>query len=168
MAINTITGNTLLQCGTFPPCHVATTGSNINLTTGGLLVVDGVVLIAGDRVLVKDQSDQTTNGIYAAQTGSWTRTTDATTNSQFFAGMMVTAAFGTVDAGTIFMCTSTDDPVVVGTSLITFLSASILRLPPGAEIEQLLIFTQSGAGAVARLLDAKVKDGAVSVKDFGA
>ena len=118
MAINTQNGNTLLESGMFPPCRAATTGTNIALS--GLQTIDGVALAAGDRVLVKDQTDPTTNGLYAASTGSWLRTTDAEGNSQFFDGMAVNVAQGLVNAGQAFLCTCTDDPVVVGSSLLTF------------------------------------------------
>jgi phage-related tail fiber protein len=120
MAINTILGNTVISSGSFPPARAATTGANITLS--GLQTVDGITLVAGDRVLVKDQTDATTNGIYAATTGPWTRTTDAQSNTQFFSGMAVTVALGAVNGGQTFLCTTTDDPVVVGTSLITFAS----------------------------------------------
>src|SRR6266481_3720860 len=122
MAIISITGNTLLTSGSFPPVRAASTGSPLTPTTGGLLVVDGVQLVAGDRVLVKDEANPVNNGIYAASTGPWVRTTDATGNAQFFSGMAVTVALGAVNAGQTFICTCPDDPVVVGTSLITFAS----------------------------------------------
>src|SRR5215471_2913619 len=76
------------------PVRVATTGSNINLTTGGLLTIDGVVLAAGDRVLVKDQTDATANGLYNAATGPWTRTIDAANNSQWAKGVQVAVTDG--------------------------------------------------------------------------
>ncbi len=120
MPINSIAGNTLLISGSFPPVRVATTGGNLNLAAGGLLLIDGVQLVAGDRVLVKDQADATQNGIYAANSGPWVRTTDASANTQFFSGMAVTVALGAVNAGQTFICTCIDDPVVVGASLITF------------------------------------------------
>src|SRR5258707_166596 len=66
MAINTITGNTMLISGSFPPVRAATTGANINLQTIALRVIDGVQLVARDRVLVKDQTDGNTHGIYSA------------------------------------------------------------------------------------------------------
>jgi hypothetical protein len=128
MAINTIGGNTLLQSGFFPPARVASTGSPLTPTTGGLLVVDGIQLVAGDRVLCKDETSAVNNGIYAANTGPWVRTSDATTNQQFFSGMGVVVALGTINARAVFLCTCTDDPVVVGTSLITFATA----VPVGA------------------------------------
>ena len=52
------------------------TDSNIDLTTGGLLTVDGIALAAGDRVLVMNQTNPAENGIYIAGTGAWTRAED--------------------------------------------------------------------------------------------
>lgn len=118
MAVNSPSGNTQLTSGFFPPCKAGTTGSNIALL--GLQVIDGVVLIAGDRVLVKDQADPTTNGLYTASTGNWIRTSDAATSSQFFDGMAVNVAQGAVNAGQTYLCSCTDDPVVIGSSLLTF------------------------------------------------
>jgi hypothetical protein len=126
MALNSITGNTLLISGSFPPVRAASTGAPLNPATGGLLVVDGVQLTAGDRVLAKDEASAINNGIYAASTGPWVRTSDATGNTQFFSGMAVTVALGAVNAGQTFICTCPDDPVVVGTSLITFASQQVV------------------------------------------
>jgi hypothetical protein len=116
MAINSVNGNTLLETGLFPPCRAATTGA---ITLSGLQTIDNVALIAGDRVLVWQQADATTNGIYAASSGTWVRTTDAASNTQFFDGMAVIVAQGS-QAGNLFLCTTTDDPVIVGTSDLTF------------------------------------------------
>lgn len=56
---------------------VATT-ANINLSTGGTITVDGVsVATNGTRVLVKNQTTASQNGIYTKQTGAWTRAADA-------------------------------------------------------------------------------------------
>ena len=120
MSINSINGNTLLQSGSFPPVRAASTGAPLNPAIGGLLVVDGVQLVAGDRVLCKDETNALNNGIYAASTGPWVRTSDAAGNQQFFSGMLVPVGLGTINKGAVYMCTTTDDPVVVGTSLITF------------------------------------------------
>src|SRR5260370_1418278 len=126
MALNSITGNTMLISGSFPPVRAASTGAPLNPAAGGLLVVDGVQLVAGDRVLAKDEASAVNNGIYAASTGPWTRTTDATGNTQFFSGMAVTVALGAVNAGQTVICTCQDDPVVIGTSLITFASQQVV------------------------------------------
>lgn len=124
MSINSINGNTLLTSGSFPPVRVASAGSPLNPAIGGLLVVDGVQLVAGDRVLCKDETSAVNNGLYAASTGPWVRASDAAANTQFFSGMAVTVALGALNAGLTYICTCTDDPVVVGASLITFAAQS--------------------------------------------
>lgn len=96
---------------------VATIGANIALA--GLQIIDGIATIPGDRVLVKDQVDQTTNGIYSASTGNWTRTTDADANSDFAPGVQVNVLNGTMNAGKTYKLT-TPSPVVLGTSLIVW------------------------------------------------
>ena len=106
------------------PVRVATTGANINLAVGGLLTIDGVALAAGNRVLVKDQTDATTNGIYNAQTGPWTRAIDAANNSQFANGLQVMVVQGTVNNGLGFQLT-TADPITLGTSALTFVGSVI-------------------------------------------
>ena len=55
---------------------VAASTANIDLATGGLLTIDGVALTAGNRVLVKNQTTSSENGIYIVAAGAWTRATD--------------------------------------------------------------------------------------------
>jgi hypothetical protein len=55
---------------------IAASDADIDLTTGGLLTIDGVTLVAGDRVLVKDQTNDDENGIYIAAAGAWIRSPD--------------------------------------------------------------------------------------------
>jgi hypothetical protein len=62
--------------------RVATTG-NVDLTTGGLLTVDGVTVADGDRVLVLNQTAPAQNGIYIAHSGAWTRATDMDAAAEF-------------------------------------------------------------------------------------
>jgi hypothetical protein len=49
------------------------------ITLSGTQTVDGVALVAGDRVLVKDQPLPKDNGIYTVATGTWVRAVDANT-----------------------------------------------------------------------------------------
>lgn len=53
--------------------------STADLTLSGEQTVDGIALVAGHRILVKNQATQAENGIYLVATGAWTRTTDADT-----------------------------------------------------------------------------------------
>jgi len=54
----------------YEPCVVATTA---NITLSGLQTIDGVSLVDSDRVLVKDQTTTTQNGIYYAKADAWYR-----------------------------------------------------------------------------------------------
>jgi hypothetical protein len=75
--------------------RAATTGSNITLS--GAQTIDGIALNAGDRVLVKDQTSQTTNGIYVVAAGAWSRASDADLAAELI-GMFTFVEQGTVNA----------------------------------------------------------------------
>lgn len=95
---------------------VAATDSDITLS--GLQTVDGVVLAAGDRVLVKAQTIGSANGVYVVAAGGWTRAEDMNDPAEFpGSGMWVDQ--GTVYGDTGWVC-NTHSPVVVGTTALTF------------------------------------------------
>jgi hypothetical protein len=54
-------------------CVAATTGP---ITLSGAQTIDGVSVVAGDRVLVKNQSTASANGIYVAAASTWSRAAD--------------------------------------------------------------------------------------------
>jgi len=56
---------------------VATTA---NIVLSGLQIIDGYQTIAGDRILVKNQTNQTENGIYIAASGVYSRSPDQDNN----------------------------------------------------------------------------------------
>lgn len=85
----------------------------------GLLTIDGITLVAGDRVLVKDQSTASANGIYVAASGAWSRATDADENAEVTAGLSVMVTEGTTQADSQWRLT-TNDAIVVGTTALTF------------------------------------------------
>jgi hypothetical protein len=73
----------------------ATTGP-VDLATGGLLLqIDGVQLVAGNRVLVKDQESPAENGIYVVAAGSWARAEDYDSADEVQAGDFVFVSAGT-------------------------------------------------------------------------
>ena len=102
---------------TYVPARVATTTS-INLAAGGLLVVDGVTLAAGDRVLVMNQANARQNGLYVAGPGAWVRAADANTTAELVAGSYVFVTEGTANGQKGFVLT--DDAVQVGNTPLTF------------------------------------------------
>ena len=72
-----------------------------NITLSAAQTVDGIALVAGDRVLVKDQTSSPTNGIYIVQAGAWTRAADADSSSKL-AGAAVNVDSGTANGGLRF------------------------------------------------------------------
>lgn len=96
--------------------RAATTG---NITLSGLQTIDGVALAVNDRVLVKDQTNQTQNGIYTAQSGVWVRTIDANSGTNITSGMYCFVEEGTLNQDTGWVLT-TSGPVVIGTTNLTF------------------------------------------------
>ena len=96
--------------------RVATTA---NITLSGEQTIDGVAVVAGDRVLVKDQTAGAENGIYVAATGAWARATDADTAGDLTSGVLVPVETGTGNADTIWMLT-TDGAITIGTTALTW------------------------------------------------
>lgn len=108
--------------------RVATTAA---IALAGLQTIDGVVLVAGDRVLVKDQAAGAENGIYVAAAGAWARATDADSGTKLNAGALVPVEAGTVNADTIWML-KTDGAIIVGATPIAFQWAGGLNAPTQA------------------------------------
>jgi hypothetical protein len=87
-------------------------------------VIDGVTLVAGDRVLLKDQSTASENGIYVAvASGAASRATDADTSAKVTTGMFTFVAEGTVNGDNGFVLT-TNDTITLGTTGLTFVQFS--------------------------------------------
>jgi len=99
--------------------------SNVTLSGGAPSTVDGVTLVVGDRVLVKEQSAAAQNGIYVVQTlgtgsnGTWVRATDADTSTEVSPGMFTIVESGAThgDSGWFL---STDGPITLGTTALVF------------------------------------------------
>jgi len=100
--------------------EVATT-ANVNLTNGLEAgdTIDGVTLVAGDRVLVKDQSTATENGLYlAVSSGAASRDPEHDSIAELSGGMVVVNQ-GSTNDNKIFLCT-TDSDGSLGTTNITY------------------------------------------------
>jgi hypothetical protein len=74
-------------------CIAATTA---NITLSGAQTIDGISIVAGDRVLVKDQSAPAENGIYVAANAAWSRSEDADTWDE------LRSAFTFIEQGTLY------------------------------------------------------------------
>lgn len=95
--------------------RAATTG---NITLSGTQTIDGVALSVGNRVLVKNQTTNTQNGVYDVASGAWARSADSDT------GVELVNAFYFVQEGLTQQATgfvqSTPGPLTLGTSAIVF------------------------------------------------
>ena len=101
--------------------RVSTT-ANIDLSTAleASDVIDGVTLVAGNRVLVKHQSSGADNGIYVVQSsGAAVRADDANVSSEVTAGFFTFVEEGTLYGNTGWVLT-TDNPITLGSTALTF------------------------------------------------
>jgi hypothetical protein len=102
--------------GDFDTIREVILATDSDITLSGLQTIQGTSLIAGRRVLVNGQTDQTENGPYDVSSGSWTRCTDANTDDELENGIVYVRS-GTY-AGLTFKQTTT--PVTLGVSNIVF------------------------------------------------
>jgi len=100
-------------------------GSTADLTLSGEQTIDGISLVTDDRVLVKDQSTATENGIYAVNTSTWSREPDFDGNFDVVEGTIVPVSRGTANATTYWRITNTGD-ITIGTTSLTFAVTSVL------------------------------------------
>lgn len=95
--------------------RVATTA---DITLSGTQTIDGVAVVAGDRVLVKNESTPADNGIYVVAAGAWSRATDADSSTNVTPGMFVFVEEGSqADSGWVL---STDSPITLGSTALSF------------------------------------------------
>ena len=82
--------------------------------------VDGITLATNDRILIKDQSTGSENGIYTVNaSGAPTRATDFDANSEVTGGAFFFAEEGTTNADNGFVLTN-DGAITLGTTALTF------------------------------------------------
>lgn len=98
------------------PCRAATTA---NVTLSGEQTIDGVAVVTDDRVLVKDQTTASENGIYVADTGPWRRAKDFSRTSDVITGTHVYVTSGSVAGGGSFIVATTG-AITIGTTSISF------------------------------------------------
>ena len=90
-------------------------GTTANITLSGLQTIDGYTTLAGDRVLVKNQSSSQFNGIYIASASAWTRSVDMDVWSEVPGAYTVLLNGGQVDTG--WVCTATQSGTINVTAM---------------------------------------------------
>ena len=92
-----------------------------NITLTGVKTIDGISLSSDQRVLVKNQTTASENGIYLCKSGSWERASDFDENSEVTPGVFTFIEEGTNNADSGFVLT-TDGSITIGTTNLEFLS----------------------------------------------
>jgi len=92
-------------------------GTTANITLSGTQTIDGIVLVAADRVLVKNQTASADNGLYLCAVGAWTRTTDMDTWAEV-PSSYVFVETGSTLADTGWVCTSNAGGTIGTTAIV--------------------------------------------------
>lgn len=96
------------------PVVAATTA---NITLSGEQTIDGIAVVTDDRVLVKDQTISSENGIYRVSTSVWQRDYDWDGSFDVKRGTQVYVSRGTASQG--FWAVTTADPITIGSTGVT-------------------------------------------------
>ncbi|WP_246881721.1 MULTISPECIES: phage tail protein [unclassified Pseudomonas] len=90
-----------------------------NIVLNGAQQIDGVAVIAGDRVLLANQTLAKDNGLWIVANGDWVRATDANTSAKVTPGLTVMVEEGTANGDSLWHLT-TNAPITLGTTALTF------------------------------------------------
>ena len=91
-----------------------------NITLSNTQTVDGVSLQVGDRVLVKDQSTASQNGIYVVASSAWARSSDMDEPAEMTSGVFFFVEEGTANADAGFVITTDGGAITVGVDAVNF------------------------------------------------
>ncbi|NTZ94855.1 phage tail protein [Pseudomonas koreensis] len=93
--------------------------ASTNIVLNGAQQIDGVAVIAGDRVLLANQTLAKDNGLWIVANGDWVRAADANTSAKVTPGLTVMVEEGTTNGDSLWHLT-TNAPITLGTTALTF------------------------------------------------
>ncbi|ABA72886.1 phage tail protein [Pseudomonas fluorescens] len=93
--------------------------ANANVVLNGAQQIDGVAVIAGDRVLLPNQTLAKDNGLWIVANGDWIRANDANVSAKVTPGLTVMVEEGTLNGDSLWHLT-TNAPITLGTTALTF------------------------------------------------
>lgn len=107
------------------PKQAARVATTVNITLSGTQTIDGVAVVAGNRILVKDQTTQANNGIYVVAAGAWSRSLDFDNLAPVdeINGAWAGVQEGTTNAGKAFIQYNTVATIGVDPILFTFFNS---------------------------------------------
>ena len=136
------------------PARAKSIASDGNITLSGVSgqSLDGISLVADDRVLLTEQTDASENGIWVVKSGSWERPSDFPTDGDAV-NASVLVSEGDDNADTQWTCTNNADADTIDTHNLSFVQIS------GAGI------ITAGAGLVkdGNTLDVQVDDSTIEI-----
>lgn len=148
----------------------ARAATTANITLSGTQTIDGVSVVADDRVLVKNQSTTADNGIYAVAAGAWSRTSDADTWDELVSAAIFVEE-GTTNQDVAFVCT-VDAGGTLGSTAVTWtqFTGTGSTYTAGAGLDESPAGTfnvNAGAGLIINVddVDVQVGEGIAIVSD---
>jgi hypothetical protein len=124
-----------LGAGRKAPCRVATTGP---ITLVGEQTIDGVAVVADERVLVKDQANTSQNAAYICKTGDWELASDFNQRGDVVKGSFVFVTDGTTNGQTEWYVSTSGRPwpgreAIAFSQYITATAASRYAVTTGSQ-----------------------------------
>ena len=133
-------GQRYLALGLRPDVQVRLASTENIVSLSGLLAIDNITLASGDKVLVKNQSTASQNGIYTVSAGSWSRSDELNSPVDFVSNFIVLVSEGNVYSNTVWVMSNPPiSGVVIGSTNIYFEDAfkQVIRVTPGYGIVDL-------------------------------
>lgn len=140
MTLTTRLGTSPTADGVKSPCVVS---SNVNITLSGEQTIDGKAVVAGDRVLVRSQTDASENGVYDAAVSAWSRSPDWNADDDISAAILVMDSHNETIYSTSFTGTFT-----LGTTDVTFNAVPLATIVTPGGLQSGSNLYAAGAGTV--------------------
>jgi hypothetical protein len=158
-----IIGNTLNGVGatTRRAVRAATTNNgNLSFDFSAGQIIDGVTLVTGDRILLKNQTTASNNGIYEVQvTGPPIRTVDYD-EGEAVAGSFIIVEDGLTNVDTVWICTNNTSNDIIDTNNITYklISGDVSNSVTGVSTDNAIVRWDGALGM-------KIQNSAILIDD---
>lgn len=126
------------EAGHYPPLGPVKAATTANLDLIGGETIDGVVIGAGDYVLVKNQTAPADNGIYVAAVGAWARRSDANSAAELAGILVAVDEGGATNGGNIFLLPLQETDIVLGTTALHFSQVNSTYIGPASITDEML------------------------------